>query len=391
MKLKKRFFRYLCVLAVVLFACLPADAQSFTLEDMDSIEIGLVTCSPHDEIYSLYGHSALRVHDLRNDSNWVYNYGVFDFKKPHFAWRFVMGKTDYTLERYTAYELWLKSYTKWGCMVEEQILNLTSTEKLRLCQALDDNLYNYPVYRYNFFFDNCCTRPRNIVERCLDGKVTYAARPDYSPTFREMIHTCTEGHPWAAFGNDLLLGLRADQKATQREQEFLPANLCYDFDHAAVVRQNETRPLVLRHVVLAPLREQPVSSGFPLSPLACSLFILVICVAIFVIEWRRNRTFVWWDVVLMILTGLPGLLLLLMIFSEHPATSINLQILVLNPVALFFLPAVIRRRRTRWFAISLCCLVVFFIGGIWQDYAEGMELVALSLLLRYWIHRRHDK
>ena len=85
------------------------------------------------------------------------------------------------------------------------------------------------------------------------------------------------------------------------------------------------------------------------------------------------------------------MLLLLMFFSEHPATSTNLQILLLNPVALLFIPSVLRRRRTRWFTISLFCLIAFFVGGIWQDYAEGMELVALSLLLRYWIHRRHDK
>ena len=108
-------------------------------------------------------------------------------------------------------------------------------------------------------------------------------------------------------------------------------------------------------------------------------------------EWRRGRTFVWWDALLMLLTGLPGMLLLLMFFSEHPATSTNLQILLLNPVALLFIPSVLRRRRTRWFTISLFCLIAFFVGGIWQDYAEGMELVALSLLLRYWIHRRHDK
>jgi len=389
--MKERFFRSLCVLAAMLCVSLPTGAQSFTIEDMDSIEIGLVTCSPHDEVYSLYGHSALHVHDLRNDSHLVYNYGVFDFRKPHFVWRFIMGKTDYCLERYSAFERWVRSYTKWGCLVEEQILNLSNTEKLRLFQALEENLNRYPVYRYNYFFDNCSTRPRNIVERCLDGKVSYAARPDYNPTFREIIHACTEGHPWAAFGNDLLLGLRADMKATQREQEFLPANLCYDFDHATVVRKDETRPLVLRHVVIAPLSQQPVSGGFPISPLACTLLILGVSIGIFVMEWRRKRTMVWWDAVLMLLTGLPGLLLLLMFFSEHPATSTNLQILLLNPVALFFLPAVIRRRRTRWFTISLFCLVAFFIGGIWQDYAEGMEIVALSLLLRYWTHRRHDK
>lgn len=379
------------MLAAVWFTSVQAWAQPTMTADMDSIEIGLVTCSPHDEVYSLYGHSALHVHDLSSDRSWVYNYGVFDFKKPHFVWRFIMGHTDYCLERTAYFQAWVDYYAKWGCKVEEQILNLTPGEKQRLLKALDDNLRLYPVYRYNFFFDNCSTRPRNIVEKCLEGTVSYAARPDYQPSFREMIHHCTEQHPWAAFGNDLLLGLTADRTATQREQQFLPANLCYDFDHATVERQGETRPLVLRHVVLVPLAQQPVKSAFPLSPLACTLLLLLVSVAIFVLEWRRQRIMVWWDGLLMLLTGLTGLILLLMFFSEHPATSSNLQILVLNPLALFFLPLVLMRRRTRWFNISLCCLVAFFIGSFWQDYAEGMECVALCLLLRYMIHRRHDK
>lgn len=391
MKLKVFIFRSLFLLAALFCVQLSKGSESMTVADMDNIEIGLITCSAHDEVYSLYGHSALRVHDLRSDYSWVYNYGVFDFKKPHFVWRFIMGKTDYCLERTGRLRDWIDYYADWGCQVEEQVLDLTNNEKLRLFVALEENWRQYPVYRYNFFFDNCSTRPRNIVERCLDGKMVYAPRPDYHPTFREIIHVCTKDHPWATFGNDLLLGLRADMQTTQREQQFLPANLFYDFDHATVDRQGETRPLVLRHVVHSPLGEQPVSGGFPLSPFACTLILLVISIIIFVMEWRRKRTMVWWDTVLMLLTGLPGVLLLLMFFSEHPATSTNLQILVLNPLALLFLPAVLRRRRTRWFTISLCCLVAFFIGCFWQDYAEGMEIVALSLLLRYWIHRRHDK
>ena len=391
MKLKVFLFRSLCVLAALFCAQLSKGANTMTVADMDSIERGLITCSPHDEVYSLYGHSALRVHDLRSDYSWVYNYGVFDFKKPHFVWRFIMGQTDYCLERTGRLRDWIDYYADWGCQVEEQVLDLTNNEKLHLFMALEDNWRRYPVYRYNFFYDNCSTRPRNIVERCLDGKVAYVPHPDYHPTFREMIHGCTKNHPWTAFGNDLLLGLRADMQTTQREQQFLPVNLYHDFDHATVVRQDGTRPLVLRHVVLAPLGKQPVSGEFPLSPLACTLLLLLVSVIIFVMEWRRKRTAVWWDVVLMLLTGLPGVLLLLMFFSEHPATSTNLQVLVLNPLALLFLPAVLRRRRTRWFTISLCCIFVFFIGCFWQDYAEGMEFVALSLLLRYWIHRRHDK
>lgn len=358
---------------------------------MDSIEIGLITCSPHDEVYSLYGHTAIHVSDLRRHRDLVYNYGVFDFRKPHFIWRFMMGHTDYMLECYSDLNRWLDYYAKWGSEVSEQVLNLTATEKLLLLSALDANVKD-PVYRYNFFFDNCCTRARNIIERCLTGALSYSPRPDYHPTFRQMVHQCTAGHRWAALGNDLLLGFSADREATQREQEFLPANLSFDFDHAVVTDSGGVRrPLVARRVVLVPMGRQPASGGFPLSPLACTLLLLLVSVLLFAYEWRRGRTLVWWDAMLMLSTGLSGCLLTVMLFSEHPATGTNLQVLLLNPLSLLFLPQVVRRRRTRWFKIDLFCILAFFIGIFFQDYAEGMEVVALCLLLRYCIHHRYDK
>ena len=369
---------------------LPARGQNESLAGMDSVEVGLLTCSPHNEVYSLYGHSALHWHDLRTGQHWVFNYGVFDYRKPHFVWRFIMGQTDYRLEATTALRAWCDYYRHWGSSVEEQVLNLTAAEKLRLQEALALNL-RQPEYRYNFFYDNCSTRPRDMIERSLDGTVHYALRPGYEPSFRQMIRRCTKDHPWATFGNDLLLGLRADQTTTQRERQFLPENLMWDFDHATVERSDgSSTPLVQRRVVHVPLGQPKPMSGFPLSPLACTLLLLLVSLAIAAYEhWWRLKLW-WWDALLMTVTGLAGCLLVLMFFSEHPATSSNLQVLVLNPLALLFLPAVLRRRRSLWFRLSLVCLLAFLLGALWQDYAEGMEIVALCLLLRCWTHR-HDK
>ncbi|MCR5159329.1 MAG: DUF4105 domain-containing protein [Prevotella sp.] len=370
-------------------ASLPVYSQNDLLSRMDSVEVGLLTCSPHQEVYSLYGHTALHWHDLRTGEHWVFNYGVFDYKKPHFVWRFILGQTDYMLECTGNLKRWCDYYRKWGSEVKEQVLDLTPAEKLRLQAALATNLRS-PVYRYNFFYDNCSTRPRDMIERCLEGTVDYAVRKDYEPSFRQMIHQCTEDHPWTAFGNDLLLGLNADKKTTQRERQFLPADLSWDFDHATVDRQGVKRPLVSRLVTHVPQGQQPVKKGFPLSPHACTLLLLLMSVAVFAYERWKKRILVWWDVLLMLTSGLAGCVLLMMVFSEHPATSLNLQLLLLNPLALLFIPAVARRRKTRWFNIMLGFIVAFLIGGLWQHYAEGMYFVALCLLLRYWTHH-NDK
>ena len=81
-----------------------------------------------------------------------------------------------------------------------------------------------------------------------------------------------------------------------------------------------------------------------------------------------------------------------MFFSEHPTTSTNLQVLLLNPVHLFYLPAIIRRKRnTRYWMILPILVLLFFAGGYWQQYAEGMYFLALCLLLRTCSHLKHDK
>lgn len=357
---------------------------------MNNIEIGLVTCAPHDEVYSLYGHTALRCHDVSTGQDVFYSYGIFDFRKPNFVWRFIMGETDYELGAIPP-KYFYAEYDQWGSQVVEQILNLTPQEKLAVIQALETNLLpQNKVYRYNFFYDNCATRPRDIIENNIDGRIVYAERDDFHPTYREMIHEHTREHPWTAFGNDLLLGLVADQKTNLREQEFLPENLQYDFDHAVVERNGKRSPLVLRRQMLLPAGIQVVEHAFPLSPMTCALMLMAASLLILYIEHKRKKTLVWWDALLMAVTGLTGIIIVLMFFSEHPATSTNLQVLLLNPLPLLFIPQVLRRRKTKWFRISLVLSLLFLVGALFQDYAEGMEIVALCLLLRCWTHR-NDK
>ena len=353
---------------------------------MDSVEIGVLTCAPHEEIYSLYGHTAIRVHDLRNDADWVFNYGVFNFKTPHFALRFVFGLTDYELG-IAPTSPFLQYYAEWGSEVTEQVLNLTSEEKQKITEALSINYRpENRIYRYNFFYDNCSTRPRDIIENNLDGKITYNPRTDYSPTYRELVRNHTSRHPWATFGNDLLLGVKADRKTTMREQEFLPENLRYDLDHATITRNGRQEPLVKERRQLVPPGVQIIEDDFPLSPTHCAILLLVISIVIFAYEYIKKKTVRLFDVLLMLLTGLAGLVLFVMIFSEHPTTSINLQILILNPLSLVFIWPVIKGRRTIWFTLNMLFTMGFFVSSFWQDYAEGMEIVALCLLLRYWRH-----
>ena len=386
MKQKNNFFRRFSLLipAILSLTALTAqeERQPDYLAPFDSVEVSLLTCSPHEEIYSLYGHTALRWHDLSKQEDIAFNWGVFDFRTPFFVGRFVFGLTDYELGAYP-YPLFRQEYVKYGSSITEQVINLTAEEKMTLKQALIENLKpENKVYRYNYFYDNCSMRPRDLLERCINGKVTYAPREDYQPTYREMVHHCVRNHPWAAFGNDMLLGLRADIKTDLRQQEFLPSNLMYDFDRATIYAGGEYRPLVKERRIALPAGVQVIEEDFPLTPTQCAWILLVVSVGIALIEWKQRKRFKWWDALLMLMQGLAGCVLFVMIFSQHPTTSLNLQLLLLNPLPLFFIPSVLKGKTKRWRLVLLCMVVLFAIGRIFQVYAEGMIIVALSLLIR---------
>ena len=358
-----------------------SDSIRHEFDPMDSVEVSLLTCSPHEEIYSLYGHSAIRWHS-GPQQDLVFNWGMFSFSKPYFALRFMFGLTDYELAAYP-YESFWPYYRKWGSSITEQVLNLTNDEKRELQKLLADNLRpENRVYRYNFFYNNCSTKPRDMIERCINGKVEYADRADFQPTFREMAAECNRNHVWSKFGNNMLLGLKADQPTTREEQEFLPQNLMIDFARAQIYTNGTYRPLVKEERLLVSPGVQRIEPDFILSPTQMAIALLVLSLFIIFIEWRTKKIAKWWDVLLMTVQGLVGIVLTVMIFSQHPTTSLNLNLLLFNPLPLFFIPSVIKGKRKVWQNVQLGMLALFYLGALFQCYAEGITIVALCLLLR---------
>ena len=170
----------------------------------DSIEVSLLTCAPGTKIYALYGHTAIRYHDLRTGEDLTFNYGVFNFNRPFFSLRFLFGLTDYELG-VCPYKYFAEEYRQRGSQVTEQVINMTAQEKAAIYHALAVNYKDEnKVYRYNCFYDNCTTRARDMIERNLDGKVKYI-NSEQEQSYRELLHQYTEKYPWAKFGVHLCL------------------------------------------------------------------------------------------------------------------------------------------------------------------------------------------
>ena len=386
-KVIKRLVLLVIILTINTLNGFPQDS-----DPMDSVEVSLITCSPHEEIYSLYGHSAIRWHDLRQEGptkgqDLVFNWGMFSFSKPFFALRFVFGLTDYELVCMNANTFW-PYYQKWGSSVTEQVLNLTADEKRKVQQALAENMRpENRVYRYNFFYDNCSTRPRDIIERNLNGKIIWPEQDGRQVSFRDMVRYCNRNHLWSKAGNDMLLGLKADKTTNRIEQEFLPANLLTDMAQAQVYENGVYRALVKEERTLVPPGVQLIEPDWILTPTQTAILLLILFVAISWLEWKRKKTFKWLDVTLMVIQGLAGIALTAMLFSQHPTTTLNLNYLLFNPLPFFFIPSVIRRKKT-WWGVQMTLLALYAIGAMFQSYPEGMGFLALCLLIRILINEK---
>ena len=139
---------------------------------LDSVDISLLTCGPGQEVWSYYGHTALRIEDHVHGTDLAVNWGMFSFKQAFFILRFVFGMTDYQIGIFPM-EHFIAEYSSEGRWVRQQRLALTREEKIKILSAIDENnKEENRTYRYNFFFDNCTTRARDMIIRNLGQHIT---------------------------------------------------------------------------------------------------------------------------------------------------------------------------------------------------------------------------
>ena len=359
-------------------------AQSMT--NPDRIQISLLTCSPGKEVWAQYGHTAIRYYDKESGEDLAINYGIFSLDQTYFIPRFVLGMTDYRMG-VQPMDMFLAQYSYEGRGVIEQVLNLSAEDKEVIYKALQENMKpENVVYRYNYFFDNCTTRARDMLVNHLHGKVVYPPAEE-DATFRSMIHKWNNKYEWSQFGEDLLLGVNADRKTTKSEQQFLPENLRSDFDKA---RYNG-KPLVKETNILLDAETEVAEPVFPLSPLSVALIFAVISLVMMLFSYRRQQVYWAWDLALMLTSGLMGIIFFVMIFSQHPCVSLNFILLFFNPLPLFFLYSTIKKKKVIWWKIWGVLIILGLFGSLFQEIPLPILIVASFLLLHCIVHLRINK
>lgn len=380
--------KFMSRLKYFIFCLFMGVAFSVQSQSTDSIRFSLLTCAPGTEIYSLFGHTAIRYENYTRRIDVVFNYGMFSFNTPNFIFRFVAGETDYQLG-ITPYSYFEAEYAMRGSSVYQQVLNLTQSEKERLLTILENNyLPENRIYRYNYFYDNCTTRARDKIEECIEGKVVY---PDSlsGKSYRSIVHEFTAGSPWDEFGIDLCLGAEADKEINKRQQMFSPFYMKYYASNAYIVDAGGTRrPLILDETKIVDVEPEEVQPGFILSPLMCGVLFLALCVVMAWGQWKTQRIWWGWDIVLYGLQGLAGCIIaFLFFFSVHPTVGSNWLLILFNPIPLLYLPFMVykavKRKKDYYHVGNIVYLTLFitilpFCG---QEFNLTVLPLALGLLV----------
>ena len=376
----------LYIVLTFILSVVNATAGAQSMRNPDSIQISLLTCSPGKEVWAQYGHTAIRYYDKESGEDLAINYGIFSLDQTYFIPRFVLGMTDYRMG-VQPMDMFLTQYSYEGRGVVEQILNLSTEDKEVIYKALQENMKpENVVYRYNYFFDNCTTRARDMLVNHLHGKVVYPPAEE-DATFRSMIHKWNNKYEWSQFGEDLLLGVNADRKTTKSEQQFLPENLRSDFDKATY----KGKPLVKETNVLLDAETEVAEPVFPLSPLSIALIFAVISLVMMLFSYRRQQVYWAWDLALMLTSGLMGIIFFVMIFSQHPCVSLNFILLFFNPLPLFFLYSTIKKKKVIWWEIWGVLIILGLFGSLFQEIPLPILIVASFLLLYCIVHLRINK
>jgi hypothetical protein len=362
---------------------------SFPLEAQDSCQfrISLLTCAPGQELYSTFGHTALRVQDFNAGTDLVFNYGTFDFA-PDFYSKFIRGKLLYYLS-VQDFNDFIYAYEIESRSVQEQVLQLSCTEKQKLIAALDKNAQpENRDYRYDFLFDNCTTRAGEIVEKNAASPVTYKnILPADIPTFRDLIHSYLDkGHqPWSKLGIDILLGAPLDRKVSNKQAMFLPDYLLKGFDSASTGGRPLVSPPQTILAMPSPLTGNGIFTPFVVFAV---LLLLIFALSFAKARWARTAMMVF-DFVLFFILGLAGLLLLFMWFgTDHTVCRNNYNLLWALPthlIAAFFVGS--RKRWVRsYFRFVFIFLVVLLLAWWFlpQQMNNALIPVVILIIFRSW-------
>ncbi|NLK06665.1 MAG: DUF4105 domain-containing protein [Spirochaetales bacterium] len=353
---------------------------------VDKTEVHLLTVGPGDPLYAWFGHSALII-TQPSGTKVMYDWGIFDPEQKHFYLNFAQGRMYYYV---------VASAAEWR--IEEALeemrdvklvkLDFSAESKFGLISFLQRHIKTeYSTYLYHFYYDNCATRIRDIINAATEGDFQAWAEEQMaedslrSVTIPAMIHS-----PLVFWVLDFLQGKTIDKPMNRYEELFLPEKL-----HQAVVDYSALYPhkLATSTEVLQEVDELgvrfAVEEGRSSFVWAYALVGLAIGALLLFLEKRFPRIrSVLLGLLMLALALLGALLLFMMLFSDMDMTYFNENILFVHP--LLSIPAfgflLQQKQRSRMVGISAVVMVVLVVMKLLIPSAalqDNLRTIALLL------------
>jgi len=345
-------------------------------------EISLITCGPGSDLYSVFGHSAIRVTDPKLGIDAVFNYGTFQFTDD-FYFKFVMGKLNYMMS-VSLFKGFYKSYVYQNRQLIEQVLDLNKAQKQQLFDLLILN--NKPenrFYLYDFFYNNCSTKIRDKLVEAVNSDVVFnETQPIIDVPFRTMIDLYLGQMDWSDFGIDLALGLPCDKTPNNWEDMFLPDELMVAFDQAKINDNGTVKPLVKETQIL--YQAVPFEHRFPyyMRPANLTWFFLLLMLVISFFEIKNRKNYILFDKIYFGIIGFFGLFLtFLWLGTDHSATANNLNILWASPLLFltgFFDLGEKQKPWIKYFFLAIGTFIILVVA-LWDFLPQDLHFAATPL------------
>ena len=362
-------------LLLFLFSSFALFAQTPAARLSPNARISLMTVAPGEYVYSTFGHSALRVYDPQQRLDRCYNYGTFDFEQPNFLLKFCRGKLLYflDLEPYRSFEYGNLSDRR---AIKEQWLQLDTVQKQRLFTLLQENAKEgNRYYKYDFFYDNCATRIRDIVKEALFHQMQFdSTHLPMGATMRDLLHQYLTRLPWTEFGIDLVLGTPADRRAAPEDFMFLP-DYVHDMFASAKLPNGEALVGKERLNPDPPFPVPEWKPGFFERPLLVTCFVALLGL----LSMANPRTEHVFDTIFWFVLGLAGLIMALLWFAtDHAATKTNFNIMWALPTHLLVFWRLKGREWVKnYFTVSAICAALCLI--FWKFWPQALPTAAIPL------------
>jgi hypothetical protein len=356
--------------------------------------IALLTMGPGDDFVTKFGHDALVVAYPGQPAR-VYNFGMYTRESITIT-RVLSGHLRYWLA-VAPYADTITGYRTQNRSLSSQELLLDPAAARALAAALAENARpENASYRYDYALDNCTTRVRDVLDRATGGALrrTLAGAP-VEATYREHALRLTAGDPLLSLLFDLGLGAPADRPLSGWDDAYLPDRLAAAVRRVKLTTYGVERPLVQRETVLFQAARPPVRERAP-SRWGWLLGSGVLLGGVLLASARSQRRGVQSaGAAIAALSsfgvGVLGLVLTALLLTQvHAVVRPNVNVLFCSPLALCFVPALVRvalgrtlatRRAERW---ALAASAIAVVGAL-ATFLVGQRSAHLALLfVPYW-------